>query len=183
MNHPARHALVELVNVHDEGLAFEPIHRVVMKPHANALLEGMIVWFRNAGAECSLEEFDNHAEALAQLEPAEPNTHRFTFLAQRRCGVVSVKGYPQTLAVGTLQNYLDAYLEANADAEIDYIHGAEIVAELGSKANCVGFCLPGMEKSDLFKSVIHEGALPRKTFSMGEAEEKRYYLECRRIQD
>jgi hypothetical protein len=91
-------------------------------------------------------------------------------------------GHPSsTLAVGTLQKFLDGFMKANGAERIDYIHGAETVCRLGMQAGNAGFYVPGMDKSDLFKTVILEGALPRKTFSMGEAKEKRFYMEARQI--
>lgn len=86
-----------------------------------------------------------------------------------------------TLEVGTLQCFLDYYLKNNQDIIIDYVHGDDVVQRLSVQDSNIGFVLPSMEKGDLFKTVISDGALPRKTFSMGEAEDKRYYLECRRI--
>jgi hypothetical protein len=66
--------------------------------------------------------------------------------------------------------------------KLDYVHGTEVLFEKGERAGNAGFYVPGMDKSDLFKTVILDGALPRKTFSMGEAKEKRFYMECRKIQ-
>ena len=131
-DHPARFALVELENVHDDGIVFEPIHRVVFNVHVPAFLEAL-------------------KAKLAELE------------------------------VGTLQNALDVVLKATEGATIDYIHGADVVNDLGSKHGNIGFLLPPMEKSAFFRTVVFDGALPRKTFSMGEAHEQRYYLECRKI--
>ena len=85
------------------------------------------------------------------------------------------------LAVGTLQAYLDSYLKAHENVGIDYIHGIETTKSLAAKENTVGILFDGMTKDMLFKTVICDGALPRKTFSMGHAEDKRYYIECRKI--
>jgi len=86
-----------------------------------------------------------------------------------------------TLEVGTLQNFLDDYLENHASGRIDYIHGDDAVSRFGSQKGNVGFYLPSISKHDLFRTIVRDGALPRKTFSMGEADEKRFYLEARRI--
>jgi hypothetical protein len=83
--------------------------------------------------------------------------------------------------VGTLQGFLDTWKNNGGFDEIDYVHGADVVARLGKQSGNISFFLPAMDKSDLFKTVILDGALPRKTFSMGEAEEKRFYVECRKI--
>ncbi len=85
------------------------------------------------------------------------------------------------LDVGTLQSFLDNYLKENSGAELDYVHGESIVSELGGKDGNMGFLLSPMDKNDLFKTVIVDGTLPRKTFSMGEADEKRFYMECRNL--
>ena len=76
---------------------------------------------------------------------------------------------------------MDYYIKEHPQVKIDYIHGEDVVTKLGSQDGNIGFYLPSMNKTDLFKTVILDGALPRKTFSMGEAEEKRFYLECRKI--
>ena len=95
-------------------------------------------------------------------------------------GYITVTEPSAQLEVGTLQAFLDQYIE-EYDIGIDYVHGDEITIELGSKPGCMAFLLPAMDKGDLFKSVIKDGALPRKTFSMGHAEDKRYYIEARKI--
>ena len=88
---------------------------------------------------------------------------------------------PTNLPVGTLQTFLDTFLKEGGAEKIDYVHGEEVVCQLGAQAGNAGFYVPGMHKSDLFKTVILDGALPRKTFSMGEAKEKRFYMEARKI--
>lgn len=150
-NHPARFALVELVNVHDDGLEFEPIHRVLFDVDRNDL-ESYIV---GEGGEL---EIVNNGE-------------------KRK---MSIKNMGSNLVVGNLQILLDKYLEEHPTVKIDYVHGVEAVEKL-SNGNNVGFILEGMKKEDLFPTVEKDGALPRKTFSMGSANEKRYYLETRKI--
>ena len=93
---------------------------------------------------------------------------------------IYIKNPSSNLAVGTLQKFLDDYIRKYG-GKIDYKHGEEVTTRLGSQDNNIGFILPPMPKSELFKTVIADGALPRKTFSMGEAEDKRFYLECKRI--
>jgi hypothetical protein len=85
------------------------------------------------------------------------------------------------LSVGTLQQFIDSFMKDGGAEKLDYVHGADVTARLGSQTGNIGFYLPGMDKSDLFKTVILDGALPRKTFSMGEAHEKRFYMESRKI--
>jgi len=154
--HPARFALVELENIHDEAQVFEPIHRIVRGVDPEKLLGAL----------------------------AEENTTSEGYAVQwyigEKTGTVILDPAKSQLAVGVLQTFLDSYLAANG-GEIDYIHGDDTVKELAEQENSIGFLLPAIGKSQLFRSVIADGALPRKTFSMGHAQEKRYYLEARRI--
>jgi len=97
------------------------------------------------------------------------------------CGIMEIANPSSNLPVGTLQSFLDDFMKNGGAEKIDYIHGEEVVYKLGQLPGNAAFYLPGMNKSDLFKTVILDGALPRKTFSMGEAAEKRFYMECRKI--
>ncbi|MDD5629434.1 MAG: DUF1015 domain-containing protein [Elusimicrobia bacterium] len=178
MRHPARFALVELVNVHDPGLEFEPIHRVVFDTDPDALIKAMGAFF---GGDFSVRAMKGRAEALQAARKCRGACHCIPFSAGKAFGVISVGRPKLTLEVATLQSFLDQYLAKNKQAKIDYIHGGDVVASLSAQRRAIGFYLPPMDKSDLFKTVILDGALPRKTFSMGEASEKRFYLECRKI--
>lgn len=159
--HPARYALVEVVNIHDNSLAFEPIYRIMTDVDQNDVLECLKEYVKslsgNAGKQTINYVFGNNE------------------------GVVEVGEAEQQLTVGTLQIFIDDYIATHDGAKVDYIHGEDSVRALAQKKNSIGFIFDGMEKSQLFKTVIFDGALPRKTFSMGHAEDKRYYLECRRI--
>ncbi|MEG1594503.1 MAG: DUF1015 domain-containing protein, partial [Oscillibacter sp.] len=95
-------------------------------------------------------------------------------------GCLTVPHPKVQLAVGTLQAFLDSYLKENG-GEVDYVHGDEITDELGAKPGNLSFKLPAMGKDQLFKTVLADGVLPRKTFSMGHAQDKRYYVEARKI--
>lgn len=182
--HPARYALVEVVNVHDEGLVFEPIHRVVFGIDSTKVLESI----KEAGSRKSTvgyRFFDSGAgmeAALNSMKNSE-NVHLIPFVMEGKHGILSVENPSSGIEVGTLQSLLDELLKTNEHIEVDYIHGEDVVTELGSRKGCMGFYLPVMNKHDLFRTVIQDGVLPRKTFSMGEAGEKRYYLECRRIKN
>jgi hypothetical protein len=99
----------------------------------------------------------------------------------RQFGVLEIANPSSNLPVGTIQPFLDTFLKQGGAEKIDYVHGEDVTVKLGSQPNNAGFYLPGMSKSDLFKTVILDGALPRKTFSMGEAHEKRFYMEARKI--
>ncbi len=170
-SHPARYALVELVNVHDEGLVFEPIHRVLFNVDSDNLIsEFQAFYHKSAGTDC-----------CSCCSSGSGTAHTFRYVNASGEGSISIENPVSNLEVGTLQAFLDSYIEVHSEVKIDYIHGEEVVAKLGSQPGNLGFYLPSMNKTDLFKTVILDGVLPRKTFSMGEAEEKRFYLECRKI--
>ncbi len=182
MDHPARYALVELVNVHDPGLEFEAIHRVVFNADLDVLLEQAEAFYCRLGASffcepvSSTEELATAAERLAQ-----DDRHLIPFVAGDSCGLFVIDRPPLHLVVATLQSFLDSSLSMQPAARIDYIHGEKAVTTLGSQKGNIGFYLPSISKHDLFKTIILDGALPRKTFSMGQADEKRFYLESRKI--
>lgn len=155
-NHPARYALVELENIHDPAQVFEPIHRIVAKTDPEKLLKAL------EDSYCAEGGFP------------------VTWYIGEKSGTVYLDKAKSQLAVGALQGFLDAYLKDNA-GEIDYIHDDDALIELAKQPASIGFLLPAMEKSQLFRGVIADGILPRKTFSMGHAREKRYYLEGRKI--
>ncbi|PLX81436.1 MAG: DUF1015 domain-containing protein [Desulfuromonas sp.] len=181
MDHPARWALVELVNLHDPGLEFEAIHRVVFGAELDHLAEAMQRFVSERGCGFNLAELANETAVEQVLsEPVDESTHRIPVVAGSRFALLEVTSPQFNLTVATLQQFLDDYL-ATTKARIDYIHGSDVVTELGGKQGNIGFYLPAISKFELFRTIILDGALPRKTFSMGEADEKRFYLECRRI--
>ncbi len=156
-NHPARYALVEVMNIHDKTLEFEPIHRVVF-----------------GNCDDILEELKAYAESL----DGDMDEQTIVCIKGKDEYKITVKHPVSNLTVGTLQAFLDDYIKRNG-LSIDYIHGEEAVRKL-SKEN-IGFLLPPIEKRQLFETIIRDGVLPRKTFSMGEAEDKRFYMECKEI--
>jgi hypothetical protein len=186
-SHPARWALVELVNLHDAGLVFEPIHRVVFDADPAALLATLPGWLAGHGSRGRIERLDDPQRLEQRLHAAwsaparSSDSQLIGWTDATHCGLIEVERPRATLPVATLQTFLDACLEKHSGAAIDYIHGAEVVRKLCSTPRRLGFFLPALDKRDLFRSVILDGALPRKTFSLGEADEKRFYLEARRI--
>ena len=180
MDHPARYALVELVNVHDPGLEFEAIHRVVFDVSVDDLLAKADEYYRKAGTPCSVEKYPGLEEATVAAEAAGV-AHAIVFVSADGFGLLQIDHPTLTLEVATLQSFLDNYLKKQTKSRIDYIHGDEAVTRLGSQNGNIGFYLPSISKHDLFRTIVRDGALPRKTFSMGEADEKRFYLEARRI--
>jgi uncharacterized protein (DUF1015 family) len=180
MSHPARYALVELVNLHDESLTFEPIDRVVFNCGFERMLKAMEAYFTRQGSVFSVRTCAP-GEQFTPIPQRKADMHQISFVTADSCGTIVVEKPMHSLEVGTLQNFLDEYLEAHADVKIDYIHGEKIVKELSSRPDTVGFFLPPISKFDFFRTIIVDGVLPRKTFSMGHADEKRFYLECRKI--
>ena len=156
-NHPARYALAELVNLHCPALNFEPIHRVLFQVDAGDLIS-----------------------AFAAAVPCEAGED-IVFLhdGQRRGLKLTARG--DRLPVDVLQEFLDRYLAEHPQTGIDYVHGTAALEELSARPGNCGIALQAMDKNALFPAIIAGGVLPRKTFSMGEAEEKRYYMECRKI--
>ena len=158
---PSRWALVEVVNNHDAALSFEPIHRVLFGVDDQQLRREFFRFYPSA--------FEGRGEG-----------HTIEFVCPGEDFFVTVPDPKGQLAVGTLQAFLDDYLK-RFPGEIDYIHGDDVTRALGSRPGNMGFLLPAMGKEQLFKTVMTDGVLPRKTFSMGHAQDKRYYVEARRI--
>ena len=154
----ARYALCELVNLHDESLEFEAIHRVIFDI-----------------------DTDKFIEELSRFAHEGDGEQSFVLVHEGMATKYSVNNPTANITVGSVQSFIDNYIEANG-GRVDYIHGDEVVYEL-SKGNNMGIILEAMDKSDLFKTVIVDGALPRKTFSMGEACDKRFYTEARKIRN
>jgi len=161
LTHPARYAMCEVVNLHDEALDFEPIYRVVNGVNPRELL-------------ADFRKYANGLQGGAAVQ-------RFTAVVGKNREEIAVDTPVLQLPVGTLQTFLDEWLPLHAEAAVDYIHGDDALCKLAEKENTVGFLFDGMRKEQLFSSVMQDGVLPRKTFSMGHAADKRYCLECKII--
>ena len=159
-NHPARYALVEIVNLYSDALKFEAIHRLVYDVDCDKLI----------------------SELTTALDLSESKvSDQYTIMSYNGTEKkLYINNKSSNLSVGSLQNFLDSYIKKNG-GKIDYIHGADTVKKLAEKHNGISFVLPDMNKLQLFPTVIQDGALPRKTFSMGHAEDKRFYIEARKI--
>ena len=160
MGKGSRYALVEIVNIHDTSLEFEPIYRVTFGANPEKLICDFV---NNQGGE--------YFGADAQ---------KFTCIYNGIEKVISVRPSGK-LSVATLQKFLDEYIKDNTNIKIDYIHGVSSVKEICKQEGTAGFIFEGMSKSELFDAVSADGSLPRKTFSMGSADDKRFYLEARKI--
>lgn len=156
----SRYALVEIVNIHEDALQFEPIYRVLFGVEPQTLIDEFV---KATGGEY------NGADA-----------QKFTCVYGENTREISVKPTAK-LAVGTLQAFLDDYIKEHTGVEIDYIHGESSLKKLAARENTLGFLFDGMQKSELFAAVNSDGSLPRKTFSMGHADDKRFYIEARKI--
>ena len=159
--HPARYAMVEVCNLHDEAMAFEPIHRAVFGADSAALSHDFVMWCRKRGMSLAAAT-DEHAQMYLLDAP------------------VSIENSINPLPVAVLQPFLDEWVADHAGTSIDYIHGEDSLEALGAKGACC-IRLKAMDKNALFRGIRTGGALPRKTFSLGEARDKRYYLECRAL--
>lgn len=158
---PARYALVEVVNLHDKALEFAPIYRVLFNCNPTDVLSELKAYLTSLDGKAKEQRITcitgNQEQELVAATPV----HQLT--------------------VGTLQVFLDAYIKENPTVKLDYIHGEETLRNLSSEKNALGFLFDGMGKDDLFNTIQKDGVLPRKTFSMGHAHDKRFYLECRKI--
>lgn len=173
--HPARFCLVELENIFDQGLVFEPIHRVLF----------------NVPEEVFLAELAKNAEKVEtekvgcrnciSKKIAVQGSQRFGYCAADKHVVVTLDKPAANIAAGTLQKVIDSLISLGYS--VDYIHGADVTDKLGSEKGNIGLFLPAIDKATFFDTIIKDGALPRKTFSMGEANEKRYYMEARKIRN
>jgi hypothetical protein len=187
MNHPARYALVELENLHDEGLEFEPIHRVLFDLQQDFFAALKHTFGENltytpvASAEEMIRRVDAAHSHAAHGHATVQSIGLVSGGTGKTFGMIEIAHASSNLPVGTIQVFLDAFLKAGGAEKIDYVHGHDVTVRLGSQPGNVGIYLPGMDKDELFKTVILDGALPRKTFSLGEASEKRFYMEARQI--
>ncbi len=176
-NHPARFGLVELENIFDPGLVFEPIHRVLFNVPEDVFLQELN---KNA-AKVDIQ--DVGCKNCIAKSIADQAVQSFGYCAKSgdevKHYVVHLTDPSATIAAGTLQKVIDA-LTAKGYS-VDYIHGSDVTDKLGSEEGNIGIFLPAIKKNTFFDTIIKDGALPRKTFSLGEANEKRFYMEARKI--
>ncbi len=155
----SKYALVEIVNIHDPSIVFEPIYRVLF----------------NINEEDFLKKFINYTSAFGT-----DKKQKFSYISTKVKGSLEVEAL-SALPVGTLQSFIDEYIKENPTVCVDYIHGEDVVKTLCEKDNTLGFIFDSMQKNELFSAIKADGSLPRKTFSMGHAQDKRYYIEARKI--
>jgi hypothetical protein len=179
VDHPLRYALVEIENIHDEGLQFEPIHRVIFGIKKD-LREAMQEFFDGT---IHFKSCNNTKEMIQFVKGGQIGEQRVGLVTSSFQDVVNFEKPLSNLTVGTLQMFLDDFLHKGGADHIDYLHGEEAFLKISQQQTNYGFYLPVLDKNELFRTVILDGSLPRKTFSMGEAKDKRFYLESRKIQD
>jgi hypothetical protein len=176
-DHPSRYALVEIVNLHDESLEFEPIHRLVLGceddwlTQINAYFDGKIVF----------EKAPDFPTLVNKVNRNQSSTQMFGAFDVNGFWAGNIHNPNHSLTVGSIQNCLDDLVKNDHIKGVDYIHGNEALLKLGTEKGNSGIYLSSIQKDSFFQSIIKEGTLPRKTFSMGEAHQKRFYLECRKI--
>lgn len=174
--HPARYALAEIVNIHDEGLPFHPIHRLLFNVDPGDFFAAA----KDEGVEIS--QLSDAKEAFGRCDEEDPQkAHRIAWATGGRAGLLRFMKPGAKLAVGSLQDFLDRYLKKRPDCSIDYIHGSGSLLSLASRPGSLGLYCPPIDKDSFFPTIVRDGVMPRKSFSMGEAPEKRFYIEARRI--
>ena len=165
-DHPARWCLAEVCNVRSDAVEIEPIHRVLFNTSYDTVLLNLVTW---------------SDENLAGIRFGDSFEQKLQLMGPRDRCHLSFENPSAPLGVGTVDEFVEYFLENHPEARVDYVHDEAAVRSFCEKEGAVGMLLPAMRKGDLFRGVVLGGVLPRKTFSLGHAEEKRYYLECRRI--
>jgi hypothetical protein len=166
------------VNIHDEALAFEPIHRLLFGVEADV----RAALRQRFGGRVAFTDVPSGEAMRARLRDLPPGRQAAGLIGPgARFATAEFTDPPSSLAVGTLQPFVDDLIEAGSAANVDYVHGDEALQRLAQQPGCVGLHIGTVGKSELLKRVVREGPLPRKAFSMGEADEKRFYVEARRI--
>lgn len=178
-NHPARYVLVEVVNIYDEGLVFEPIHRVFFEFKGN-IFDALNNYFPNSILK-SVCESREEMISIVKGDHGTPMSHKIGVVTRDGYYIIDIKQPKANLPVATLQGFVDTMLRESMLSKVDYVHGDDVVCDLGQRGSNVGFFVPTMDKNQLFKTVILDGNLPKKAFSMGHADDKRFYMEGRKI--
>ncbi|MDD6957489.1 MAG: DUF1015 domain-containing protein [Sphaerochaetaceae bacterium] len=174
-NHPARYCLVEIENVFDKGIEFEAIHRAFF----NVSLADFDKEIAKTCKKVNVESVKNLKAVKAFLKKKQ-ETHSFALCSGGKYFIYTLDGAKSSIPAGSIQRVIEA-LAKKSKGSVDYIHGYEETDKLGNAEGNIGIFLPAISKDTFFDSIVKDGALPRKTFSMGEAEEKRYYMEGRYI--
>lgn len=159
--HPARYSLAELVNIHDASIVFEPIHRVIFETDPKSFFDEAASYFKGVSREGK-------------------TAHKITLACGTETEEITVAGLTIGNLISAAQQFCLEYIKAHG-GKLDYIHDDDTALEMSSRAGCAGLLLPAMDKNELFPSIMDSGVFPAKSFSIGPARDKRYYLECRKI--
>ncbi len=175
MKHPSRWALVEIENIHDEGIVFEPIHRVLFNCRSDLFFKVL--------KESGIFHFEkkNTLNEVTSSIRDQSSSQKIGYCDRVDTGVIELNSPDSSIAAGSLQKIVENLLKLDSGISVDYIHGDEETYNLGKKKNNIGIFLPAISKDTFFRTIVKDKTFPRKTFSMGEANEKRYYVECRKI--
>jgi hypothetical protein len=177
--HPARYALVEIVNIHDEGMEVEAIHRVLQEVNPEDVLKSLKSFFEAKGGRVEFDELEADPEEYHGI--SEPARQCIPYRHGGKTGLISITGSPYRIPAESLLEFLKDYEGWDERMRELFIHGEKVVTELSKKEDSIGFYLPKISREGLFKAVIEHGAFPRKSISIGHARDKKYYFECRRI--
>ena len=173
-SHPARFAMVEAINLYDDGINFEPIHRLLFGVKTDDFID--LCCHRTGSTFSRIGSADRLMSTLADGAKGTG----VGVISENICGVIKLAPENATKAVELVQLVIDEFLDLHG-GEVDYVHDMETIVHHGSTAPNAGLVMPGIEKAQFFPYIISNGCYPRKSFSLGESTEKRYYLEARRI--
>ena len=179
MDHPARYALVEVQNLHEEALCFEPIHRVLYGLKGD-LSQALSAYFGERVSLTPCQSEDALVEMVEQVDRMA-NAQTFGIVTTQAIQVAQIASPECDLPVSSVQAFLNSLVKLGQVERIDYVHGADVAYQVGMQPGNAGFYLPLVAKEHLFRTIIRDGALPLKTFSIGEARQKRFYMESRKI--
>ena len=178
-DHPSRYGLAEIVNLHDESLEFEGIHRLLLGIDVSDFLTYMENSLRGIAYTFEHMEVQELEKLLKSLKGEEPQ--RLPIVSSIQTGLLTLTEPTHTGTAASLHSFLDAYLDEHPSIEMDYVHDSKLVLDRGQLEGNLGIFIPALRKDEFFGTIIQDGPYPRKTFSMGEADDKRFYLEARKI--
>ena len=177
-----RHAMVELINLHDDAIDIEPIHRLITRVDPKTTCNTLVALLNTSGTWARLETVSSPEEQhrrTAALSSA--STHCLPYRAAGDLGILVIENPSQRTIPETMEAALDLFTRENTEAEVGFIHGEDVIDDLGNKPDALGFYMPPISKDSVFESIVRYGAYPRKSISIGHADEKRYYMECRSL--
>lgn len=180
--HPARHAMVELINLHDDAIDIEPIHRLITRVDPKTTCNTLVALLNASGARARLEKVPSpDAQQQRTTALSSASTHCLPYRAAGDLGILVIEKPSQRTIPETMEAALDLFTRENTEAEVGFIHGEDVIDDLGNKPDALGFYMPPISKDSVFESIVRHGAYPRKSISIGHADEKRYYMECRSL--